>query len=144
MRFFKIAACAAVVGVSISSGAAQVATRTQPRSHSSQIHHYKPSEGLSSKGLPRSSVPGGSSTIGNFCENLKGAARSGAQRADPKRDESDQNMRSNLHPNATGTVNQDIGSQDRGFQISVTDLDGDCLLEPPVPALQTSEIHVWE
>src|SRR5271165_1842135 len=41
-------------------------------------------------------------------------------------------------------MKQDIALRDRGLQVSVVDLNADCLREPPVPTLPASAIHIWE
>jgi hypothetical protein len=60
MESLKITACAALILVSISSGAAQPVKNSHFSSHSSQTHHYQSINAPNSRGLPRSTVAGGS------------------------------------------------------------------------------------
>ena len=60
MESFKITACAALILVSISAGAAQPVKNSHFSSHSSQTRHYQSINAPNSRGLPRSTVAGGS------------------------------------------------------------------------------------
>jgi hypothetical protein len=57
MRYLGIAACAALVVVSIPSRAAQPMNHNQFNSHSTPIPHYNPLKTGESKNLPRSTAP---------------------------------------------------------------------------------------